>query len=324
MSPDRTKKILLYGVAYPFFFLFSLVVGAYWTFPYDHVRDYIVQEAERGGTTQLEITSLEPDWFTGVELEGVRFATVPDEPSAEPAEVVIRKANARISLLSLLGGTTDVSFDAELDGGGTITGSFAQDEETLHLDATLASVDLRRVGPIREAVGLPVAGRADGTLDFTIGHEAADTTGTANLTIRNVSLGDGQTPLAIEGLGPGLTLERLNVGTLQLRMETERGTTRIQQLHADGEHAELWGTGSLRLAQPLRSSSVDMLFRIQFKEPYRMSSPRMEGLFALLEVNPQVRPARTADGGFQWRIQGSFGGRVRMVPSGRVPMPEAD
>lgn len=321
---DRLKNILLYGAAYPLFFLFSLVVGAYFTFPYDHVRDYIVQEAERGGTMQLEITSLEPDWFTGVELEGVRFATVPDDPSAQPAELVVPKANARISLLSLLGGTTEVSFDAEMDGGGTIEGSFAEDEEMLHVDATLASVDLRRVGPIRDAVGLPVAGRAEGTLDFTIGREAADTSGEANLTIRNLSLGDGRTPLAIEGLGPGLTLERLNVGTLQLRMDTERGTTRVERLHADGEHAALWGTGSLRLAQPLRSSSVDMLFRIQFKDAYRTSSPRMEGLFALLEINPQVRPARTPDGGFQWRIQGSFGGRVRMVPSGRVPMPEAD
>ena len=44
---ERAKKILLYFVASPLFFLFSLTCGAYYTFPYDHLRDYIVQEAER-------------------------------------------------------------------------------------------------------------------------------------------------------------------------------------------------------------------------------------------------------------------------------------
>lgn len=321
---DRAKKILLYGVAYPLFFLLSLLVGAYLTFPYDHVRDFIVQEAERGGTVQLEITSLEPDWVTGVEMQGVRVATVPDDPEARPQEVLIREASARAGLFALMGGSTDVSFDAELDGGGTIEGEFAQDEETTHVEAHLERVDLRRIGPLQGAVGLPIAGVASGDLDVTVGTEAADTDGSVQLTVRNVAVGDGETPLEVEGLaaGGGLTLERLNLGTLELEMEAERGAMQISTLRADGEDAELRGSGSLRLARPLSRSRIDMLLRVDFKESYRTSSPRMEGLFALLDVNPRVRPARTPDGAFQWQIVGVLGGRVQMRPRGRARMDE--
>lgn len=321
---DRAKKILLYGVGYPSFFLFSLILGAYWTFPYDHVRDYIVQEAERSGDLQLEITRLEPSWLTGVEAEGVRVGLVPEDAEAPPQEVLIREASARVGLLSLMGGTTDVSFDLALDGGGRVEGAFAQNEETMRVQADLERVDLRRIGPLRGAVGLPITGRAEGEVDLTIGTQAADNAGSARITIRDLSVADGETPLEIEGLGAGLTLEELNLGTLEFEMETERGAGRIEELHADGEDAELWGSGSVRLARPLSRSTVDMLVRLSFKDSYKTSSPRMEGLFALLEVNPQVRPARTSDGALQWRIQGAFGGRVRMTPSGRTRMPGAD
>lgn len=320
--PERLKKILLYAVAYPAFFLLSFVLGAYWTFPYDRVRDFVVQEAERDGSTRLEIASLSPSWLTGIEAEGVRFATVPDD-GGEPAELVISHLTARISLLSLLVGEQAVSFDADLETGN-VEGEFATSESVTSVQATLTNVDLRRIGPLRGAVGLPVTGRANGTIDLTVAQEAANTTGSVELTINGLSVGDGETPLVIQGLGSGLTLERMNLGTLQLRMQVERGVGTIQRLRANGEHAELWGSGTMRFVQPLRGSSMDLLVRIKFKDAYRESSDRMRALFSLLELNPQVRPARTSDGALQWRVQGAFASRIRMVPSGRARMPGVD
>lgn len=320
--PQRLKNILLYAVGYPAFFLLSFVLGAYWTFPYDRVRDFIVQEVERDGSTRLEIASLSPSWLTGIEAEGVRFATVPDD-GGEPAELAISRLEARISLLSLLAGEQDVSFDAELETG-TIEGRYATSEESTSVQATLTNVDLRRIGPLRDAVGLPITGRANGTIDLTVAREAANTTGSAELTIGGVSIGDGETPLMIEGLGAGLTLERMNLGTVQLRMQVERGVGTIQRLRANGEHAELWGSGTMRFVHPLRGSSMDLLVRIKFKDAYRESSDRMRALFSLLEMNPQLRPARRPDGALQWRVQGAFASRIRMVPSGRAEMPGVD
>ncbi|MBX3270708.1 MAG: type II secretion system protein GspN [Sandaracinaceae bacterium] len=320
---ERTKKILLYGVAAPPFFLLSLVLGAYWTFPYDHLRDFIIQEVERGSDLTLEIGSLSPSWITGVELEDVRISKVP-EGQTEPVTMEIPSASARISLLSLLGGTVSVSYDVALAGNGRVEGSYAQNDEATHLIARLENVHLAGLRPLTSSMRLPISGRAGGTIDMRIGAEAVNTEGNVDLRIENLAIADGQTPLEIEGLGAGLTLERLELGTLELRLESERGNGVIRRLHAGGEHAELWGTGSLRLAQPFERSTMDLLLRIQFADAYKTSSPRMEGLFALMEINPQVRPARTSSGGFQWRITGGLGGRIRMVPSGNVPMPEAE
>lgn len=325
MMSERAKKILLYAVACPAFFLFSLLFGAYWTFPYDHLRDFIVQEAERDGSTRLEIVRLRPSWVTGIELEGVRLTSIPEEAGRTPRSLQIRHATARISLLSLLGGTQEVSFDAEIDGGGTIEGVFAQSEDSTHIEAAINDVDLRRLGPLHDMVGLPLAGRATGNVNLTIAREAANTEGSAELTVRGVSVGDGQTPLVIEGMGAaGLTLERMNLGALTFRMQVQRGEATVQQLRADGEHAELQGSGTIRLVQPLRMSSLNLLVRVKLKDAYRESSPRMTGLMMVLEQTPQVRPARTSDGGFQWRIQGSAASRVRMIPAGREPMPGAN
>lgn len=321
---ERTKKILLYFVASPLFFLFSLTCGAYYTFPYDHLRDFIIQEAERDGSVQLEIEELSPSWLTGVELEGVRFASVPDDPRARPSPLVLTSAEARVSLLSLIGGSADVAFEAEIDGGGTIEGEFGSSDEQTSLSAELADVDLRRVGPLRDAIGLPITGRASGTIELVAAQEAANNRLDANVTIRNVSIADGQTPFVIEGLGTGLTLERMQLGTLTFRMQTERGAGSIERLRADGEHAQLWGTGTIRPGHPLRMSSIDMLVRVKLKDAYRESSSRMGALMMLLDANPQIRPARTPDGALQWRVQGSFATRIRMVPSGRAPMPGAE
>jgi type II secretion system protein N len=322
------KKILLYGLAYPAFFLLALILGAYWTFPYDHLRDYIVERVEQGGTVQLEIGRLEPSWLTSVEIENVRIVTVPREPSQGATELVIQQAQARISLLSLIAGTTEVTFDAQLDGGGTLQGSYADSGDSMHVVAQIRDVDLRRIGPLRDAVTLPIMGRLSGDIDLTVAEDAANTQGTAELTIRNLSVGDGETQLGMEALGPvasQLTLERMNLGTLRLRLQATRGVGTIETLRAEGEHAEIWGSGTIRLVQPVRMSALDMLIRIQIKDAYRNANDRMRGLFTMLDMAPQVRPARTSNGALQWRLQGAIGGgRMRSTPSGRTPMPGVD
>ena len=77
---DLMKKLGKW-VGYPLFFVFCLLLFAYWTFPYDRVRDFIIQEVEnprgpgdrrRPSGYQLEIVDLSPSWVTGVELTGVR------------------------------------------------------------------------------------------------------------------------------------------------------------------------------------------------------------------------------------------------------------
>ena len=122
----RRKALRFMGYStffWTFFWLF-----AYLTFPYERVRDRIVQEVEfpkdargnrRPSGYQLEIVDLQPSWFTGIEARGVRIIK-PAEGEDPTVDVLLEEVNARISLLSLLTGT------AALAAGATGSGSLSR------------------------------------------------------------------------------------------------------------------------------------------------------------------------------------------------------
>jgi len=314
-------------VGYPFFFLFCLFLFAYWTFPYDRVKAYIIQEVERpmgpGDRRQpsgfeLEIVDLSPSWFTGVDLTGVRVVKLPEEPDDRPVDVTFESIHARVGLFALLTGTTSVDYEMRV-AGGTIEGHFEQSEAETILKADIAGVRLRRVGLIRGYAGLPVQGTLDGEIDVTVGQEAAQTSGSIELEVDGLKIGDGNAKLALEGMpGDGVTVDQLNAGDLDVRAEITDGNAVIQRLQGRGEDLELDGEGSLRLMQPLLRSRIDILVRAKIMDSYRERSDRTQALFALLEMNPRMRAARTEDGALQYRIQGQFGGRIQTQAAGRA------
>ncbi|MGF1465215.1 MAG: type II secretion system protein GspN [Sandaracinaceae bacterium] len=316
LSP-RLRNLLRLGCLYPAFFVLFFVVGVYWTFPYGHLKEFLIQEVTRSGQVRLVIESLSPSWVTGVTARGVEVTMDDGSIEGPIAPLVIPRATARLSLLSLLTGWTDVGYDVELSGGGRAVGRYAQSDTGVIVEADLEQVDLRRLPPLRTATGIPFTGRLEGTVDLSIGEEPENTEGTADLSILGLSVFDGQTPLKIPGMaGAGLTLEPMRLGTLELQLAAEEGIATIDRLQADGPDAGLVGEGALRLLRPPTRSTIDAFIEVEFKDEYRTSSDRMTGLFAVLEANPAVRPARTPDGHFRWRIQGSLGGSLRTQPAG--------
>src|SRR5207249_9682223 len=82
----RVRRILALS-GYPFFYLFCLFMFAYFTFPYDRLRERLLVEldAQRQGNPnaqRIEIQSLGPYWFSGVSLKGLSVVT-PRPPGAE-------------------------------------------------------------------------------------------------------------------------------------------------------------------------------------------------------------------------------------------------
>lgn len=333
MSP-KTKQRLLVGVGYPAFAIFTFLLFAYWTFPYDRLRDYIVQEVERpagpGGTRRdsgmrLEIEELSPSFLTGVVLEGVRFTKLPGPdaaPDEKPIVVEIEELSARISLFALLGGTTDVSFSAEV-GGGEIDGEVAVSEEETHIEAEVDTVELRQLGVLAALVGLPVSGVLGGTVDLTIGKESSATKGSIDLAITTLVIGDGRAKLRIEGLGAdGLSVGRIEAGKLVVKATVENGVAKFTQLGTEGgRDLTVRGTGQIRLVQPARMSRLELLVNVKFAEAFKTRDDRTRGLFAMLDVVPRVRAARTPDGALQWQLSGAFAGSLRSTAAGSMPMP---
>ncbi len=326
MKPSLRKKILLYA-AYVGFFFTCFVVFAYWTFPYDRLRDFVVQEVERPkgpdgqrrpSGVQLSIGELSPSWVTGVELEDVTVIKQPEDADGRPIEITLEEVSARVGLFALLGGTTDVSFDTTV-GGGTIEGEFEEGEELTRLEAEVEQVQLRQLGIMNALIGLPVAGVADGTVSLTIADDNSQTDGEVALTVDNLQVGGGQVP--VPGMSGGLTVERIRAGKLEVAMDVEDGVARIQKLQSNGDDLQIQGSGTIRLMRPLKMSRLDLLLRVAFSDGYRNRSDHTRRLFSAMDFVPDLRAARTPDGALQWRINGSPGSRLSTTPSGRARGP---
>ncbi|MBO6937017.1 MAG: type II secretion system protein GspN [Deltaproteobacteria bacterium] len=316
-------------VGYPLFFIFCFVLFAYWTFPYERAKRFIIEQVEytqRGGQKvpsgyQLEIVDLGPSGLTGLSASGVRLVKLPETADERPVDVTIEEANVSLGVLSLLVGTLSVDFDVAV-AGGDIEGSFSQDGSTTEIEATIEDVKLRRVGVLRGMLGLPVAGELGGEVDLVIAEEAADTTGSIELSIDGLAIGDGNTKLQIEGIpGDGLTVERLDAGNVEFYAAVEEGSANIERLEGRGPDIDLDGAGTLRLLQPLPMSRLDLMLRADIKDSYRERNGRTQGMFMLIDNNRRAGAAKTPDGAFQFRISGTFGGRISGSPAGRAPMP---
>lgn len=321
---ERTQTILRRAVLYPLYFLFCFVTFAYCTFPYDRVRDRIETEVERAVPgSDLEIVSLQPSWVTGVVANGVSLTLPGETPDERPTAVSLTEVSARVGLLDYLFGTTSLTYAAELGGGGTIEGAFAESEEETHVQAHLADVALGRIGPLRRVALLPIAGTLSGDVDLTIAQEIENTQGNVTLSIAQLAVGDGRTRLQIPGMrGTGITVEQLNAGDLNLRMQVERGVGRIQQLTASSDDVEIRGAGTVRFLRPVRMSGLDVLLRFDVKQPYRERNDRTRAIFTMVDMAPDVRPYRAPDGAFQVRIAGSFGSSIRAQGAGTVALPD--
>lgn len=342
----RARKILLYVVAAPAFFFTVFLLAAYWTFPYDRLRDYIVQQVEQpmgpDGTRHpsayhLEIEELSPSWLTGVELSGVHFSRQAEEvaaaaPSPEPSTAspnapteetgvtTIDEITVRVSLLSLLAGSTSLSFSASI-GDGHLEGKFQQSEERTHVVLHAEQVPLDRIGAIEGALGLPMRGSVNGDIDIEVAKDPKETAGNADLSIEGLAIGDGKAKLKLAGMTGGFTLDRINAGTMKIQAAVEEGALRLKDVSAKGPDIELHATGSVRLLHPINNSRVDVTTRIAFADAYKNKSERTQSLFSLMELSPALRSARTPDGALQYRVTGALSGRLSAVAAGRTTMP---
>lgn len=320
---ERTKTILRRAVVYPLYFVFCLLTFAYCTFPYDRVRDRIEEEAERAMPgSDLEIVSLSPSWLTGVEMNGVSLTLPAETPEDRPTAVSLTRVHAHFGLFSYLFGTTALSYSAELGGGGTIDGVYEESETATHVQAHLDGIMLGRIGPLRRFVMLPVAGTLAGDVDVTIGEEVDATQGNVTLTIAGLTIGDGRSRAMIPGMRSGITVEQLNAGDLNVRIQVERGVGRIQQLSTSSDDIDIRGAGTVRLIRPVRMSGLDVMLRFDVKQPYRERNDRTRAIFSMLDMSPDVRPYRSADGAIQLRIAGSFGSSIRAQGAGSATMPD--
>jgi type II secretion system protein N len=332
------EKLKIYGpyLGYGGFFLFSLLLFVYWSFPYERIRDRIVAEFEKGQRATpsaahqtLSIGRLEPNWFTGVVLRDVTLTTHPADPTKATTKMQIDEVRARVSLGSIFSAAKDVTFVAKAFGG-TIEGSVTHKLSATKDDGKSATtkkdgprydrtikleidgVNLGEVSAVRDALGTVAGGTVKGTVDVTYGEGRIDkANGAVALEIEGLWISDGKTPFKIPvgAAAMELALPQIAIGNVPIQVSVKNGVARIEKMEARGKDLDLNVDGPITLRENAAASDLGINLRFKFNDSYRKKDGKAEGLLLMLDTVPELRQGKRQDGFYELY----FGGPMATV-----------
>jgi type II secretion system protein N len=316
--PKVTRQQVLAWVGYAAFFMTCFAIAAYFTFPYDRVRDLLVSRVAASGAPgspamKLTIGELGPHWLTGVILQSVvleRPASVEGEPGSR---IELDELTVSVAPLALLLGRTKLAFSAEL-GDGEIDGGYEGTEAgPHHVEVELDAVDLGRLGA-GGFLGVPLKGAMSGTVDVTVSDKPVETQGSIDLKFGGLRLGDGKSKVKVPGMTGGLTLESINAGKLVLKVAIKEGVATIEKMEGKGKDLELSGSGSVRIAMPVSLSRADITLGAKFSDAYKQRNERTKVVFELMDMNPLIKSATGADHMMRFNVSGAVSA-LRSAPA---------
>lgn len=307
-------KEILKWTGYPLFFFLCFIFFAYKTFPYERLADRLIREAQAQGY-EIEIVDLTHSGLTGLTFEGLRLLIPSEEEGSPPADLIVDELSVSTSLFSLMSDTKSYSFDAEL-AGGEAEGDITLGEADMEIDVEIENVDLGALPALRTFTKIPLAGTLTGEIVLAMPPEVAESTGNVEVTIEGLNVGDGKSKLDIPGWG-GLTLDRADVGNLELIATIDAGVAKIERATAHGKDLELDVLGRVRLLRPVKRSDLNVMLRAKIQDAYKERSEKVATMLEL--ASSGLKAAQTADGAIQYVIAGSIGGRLRPKAAGNQP-----
>jgi type II secretion system protein N len=316
------REYLGISVLYAVFFVLAFMFAAYLTFPYDRLRDYILTKIEasskgRPDSMQVDIGELAPSFLTGVVLSDVdvRRRSPDTANEGEQSTLHFDEVTARVSLWSLLMRAPKVSFKAKV-GEGELDGSYKKDGEAQEIESEIDSLDVGKFG-LGSFIGVPLKGRATGTLTLSLPAEAQKSTGDLELKISGLRIGDGKAKLTMPGLRTGMTLEEVDAGSLDLAIKAANGSAELVRFATDGKDLKIHGDGSIRLANPLRRSRPDVQLELKLSDTYKNKTDRTKALFEILAMQPDWQRATGTDGALNLHVAGTLQ-TPRATPGGTL------
>lgn len=327
MARFKLNPKVLVWVGYVAYFFACFAIFAYLTFPYDRLQEFAKQQvaANTGGKggkapMSLEIGSIAPYWPPGLTLHDVSIER-PPEADESPLAVRLDSATARLRVLPLLLGRRSLGFSAE-QGAGSLSGSVSAGTTRTEIELELDAMDAEALG-LGGLLKVPVAGQLSGLVDLMLSSIPTETDGDVQLTLANLQLGDGKAKVPVPGMRDGITVERINAGTLELELELRQGVVEVKKLSTSGPDLKLAGSGNLKLAEDLGRSRLDVTLELTFSDAYKARDDRTKALFQLMSFQPELKSAATSDGGLRFRVTGSLTAPRAKPQGGARPGPTA-
>jgi type II secretion system protein N len=310
-------------VGFPIAYLACLIVFASLTFPFRLLRDRIVatfnaQQRASGGQYELQVDEFGGYWLSGVRLKGIRLLSASAEAGKPARTLEIDDLTVRYGLLPAIVGSREVAFDM-VAFGGEATGTYATQGKDVSLDVSLESIELGRITPLVDIVGVPLKGKLSGSVHLLLPEGATSKgAGTVSMTAKDVSVGDGKAKL--KGF---LALPTIDVGPVSFLAEAKGGVLKVNKLLAGGKDLELQGDGRVLLRDAVSDAICDVQIRFKINDTYREKNDITTSLFGapgssipplFEQADPRIKQAKRADGFYGWTMRGALG-RAEFVPA---------
>ena len=260
MTPERlrtARRVLLQSA----FGLLVFGVALYFCFPYDRAKDLAIAWAAQQGY-DVTIGSAGPGFGFAVSFKDIHVRTRPTPGGGKPVRFTVDSARVRVSPFVMLSKTTSMGVDAAAMGGQIGVDFDNQKKGPFRASIRGKSIDLSEIPGVRESVNLPLTGTLEISMDIaSASGRYADADGSVSFKCSNCVLGDGKTPLKVEGnplLAGGLTLPKVRLGDLVGRVAIVKGNAKLEGVEAKSPDGDLALEGDIQLHDPLPMSTLSL------------------------------------------------------------------
>ena len=292
--PERQIATWKIVVGYAAFGIAAFVFFFYLTFPYDTVRERVLNEARAAGY-DMAIGKLGPGLFgitaTNVDLRKRDVVQVEGMPESEPGALHLDKVSVRPSVWPLGAACRANAF------GGTISGAVGG-LSSLTVKADLSDVDLSNES-ITAYTGLKLAGTLDGALKLTApqvpppgGKGPAEpdfgaANGSFTLTGSDVTVNGGTMVVPMYGTPTPMDLPKIILGGLDVKVDFDKGQGKIEALKAKSSDLDLQGSGTVKLARRLEYSELNVELRFKFEDELKKRLGALSMALSVLQRDPK-------------------------------------
>jgi len=263
---DARARRVLRWIGWPVLALMAFVISLQLTFPYDRVKDKLVEALS--ARYDVSIRDVERGWLPGkMILESVTLIPRTNKPGDKEGTMHFDRIAVDVDLLgSLLSWGLDADFDVDV-GGGTLTGSVGASKDELSVSMRGRNVAAGAMPGLADTVGLPMTGKVDTDVDLDLPkNDWRQATGKLRLTCGNgCTVGDGLSKLKFK-LRPGtrqsafadegVTIDKIFIDKLVGQVDIGKGRMTLSTLDIKSKDLEAMIELQVQLGKEMSASTV--------------------------------------------------------------------
>lgn len=233
------------GFLYAAYILVATIFFAYYLFPADAVKKYIIFNIDRASPDiNVTIDQINPVFPPGLKLQTIRFDHI--------SGLFLRAEQIKIfpKILSFFGPKTTFLFKGSAYKGsseGRIDITKKESARQVTINAKLSGMQLKDISAIKTLTGREIKGLLEGSI--TLSNKKSGGTGNARFVVSDGS---------VELLMPILNLDTIAFSTLASNLSLDDRQFKIKQCTVKGDQIDARLSGSVILKNPLGKSIVNL------------------------------------------------------------------